>query len=384
MPDKPKILIVDDRKENLVALRATLSELNANVIEATNGNDALAATLNHQFALAILDVQMPGMDGYELADYMQNDSTTYKIPVIFLTANYLGEDKISKGYETGAVDYLVKPYDPFILLAKVSVFLALNNQRIEIKKYSDHLEELVSERTKNLDKAIEDLKLSNKELEQFTKIAAHDLQEPLRRVSSYSQLLERKYKQKIDSEADEIIEYIVEGAKHLQEMILDLHDYIEINSNESEISKVDLKQTVKKSLKQLDRQIRDTKAIIVFDDLPCIRGNAKYMTRLFFNLLDNAIKFKGEGEPPVIKIASKEFDDCWQISIKDNGIGIEQVYYDQVFHIFRMLHPKSKYGGRGIGLSVAKRIIERHNGKIWIESEPRTGTTIFFTIKKNL
>ena len=182
MSDKQKILIVDDRHENLVALRTILSEVNADVIEATNGNDALTTTLNHHFALAILDVQMPGMDGYELADYLQGDSSTGKIPVIFLTANYSAEDKISKGYERGAVDYLIKPYDPFILLSKVSVFLTLYQQRLELKNYSEHLEELVAERTIKLDSAVEDLKRLNLELEQFTRIAAHDLKEPLRLV----------------------------------------------------------------------------------------------------------------------------------------------------------------------------------------------------------
>lgn len=383
MPEKPKILIVDDRQENLVALRTILSEVNADVIEATNGNDALTTTLNHHFALAILDVQMPGMDGYELADYLQGDSSTGKIPVIFLTANYSAEDKISKGYERGAVDYLIKPYDPFILLSKVSVFLTLYQQRLELKNYSEHLKELVAERTKKLDAAVEDLKRSNMELEQFTRIAAHDLQEPLRLVSSYSQLLEKKYKEKIDNEADEIIGFVVNGARNLQEMILDLHDFVEVNSKNTELSDIDLSQILKNSIKQLEKVMRETKCTIELDNLPHVTGNERQLTRLFYNILDNSIKFRGK-DPPKITVKSIEFDDQWQIIVKDNGIGIDPQYYNKVFQIFKTLHPKHKYPGRGIGLPIAKRIVERQNGKIWIESEPEKGTSIVFTIKKNI
>lgn len=384
MEDRPKILIVDDRKENLIALRTILSELDAELVEATNGNDALAATLNNTFALAILDVQMPGMDGYELAEYMHGDPTTNKVPVIFLTANYSGKDKISRGYERGAVDYLIKPYDPFILLSKVGVFLKLYQQSVELKKYSDHLEELVLERTSKLDTAIEDLKRSNMELEQFTTIAAHDLQEPLRLVSSYSQLLKKKYKEKIDNEADEIIDFIVNGARHLQEMIIGLHDFIDVKSNGAPVVDVDLNLILEKSKRQLINEIRKTETFIESDNLPVVKGDAKQLSRLFFSILDNAVRFRGQNPPKIFVTSKEEDDDQWQISIRDNGIGIEPVYHDEVFQIFKTLHPKNRYGGRGIGLSIAKRIVERHNGKIWIESKPGKGTAIIFTIKKKI
>jgi signal transduction histidine kinase len=381
MSDRPKILIVDDRHENLVALRTILQEVDAEVLEATNGNDALTATLNNHFALAILDVQMPGMDGYELAGYIHSDPATDKIPLIFLTANYSSEDKISRGYETGAVDYLIKPYNPFILLSKVGVFLTLYNQKIELKKYGDHLEEMVLERTKKLDAAIEDLKQSNLELEQFTRIAAHDLQEPLRLISSYSQLLEKKYKKKIDGEADEIIDFIVNGAKHIQEMIIGLHDFVDIKSGEHKTAEVDLSLVLEKSIRQLSNEIRETNTLIKSDKLPVVKGDEKQLSRLFFSLLDNAIRFRGQN-PPEIDVTSKEEDDQWQITINDNGIGIDPIYNDEVFQIFKTLHPKNKYGGRGIGLSISKQIVQRHNGRIWIEAGQGKGTAIIFTIKK--
>jgi signal transduction histidine kinase len=381
MQDKPKILIVDDRKENLVALRTTLMEVEAEVIEATNGNDALTATLNHIFALAILDVQMPGMDGYELAGYLRSDTSIDKFPIIFLTANSSDDDKVSKGYETGAADYLVKPYDPFILLSKVSVFLTLYRQKMEIKNYSEHLEELVSERTRKLDDAVKELLKSNTELEQFTRIAAHDLQEPLRRISSYSQLLEKKYREKIDNEADEIIEFIVAGARNLQEMIIGLHDFINVKSNNSDFIKTDLSHILNKGIRQLKKEITVTKAVVKTVKLPVVYGNEKQLFRLFSIILDNAIKFRSN-DPPEIEISSKEDKCYWQITIKDNGIGIDTRYHDIVFQIFKTLHPKNRFGGNGIGLSIAKRIVENHGGRIWIENGPEKGTAILFTIKK--
>jgi two-component system sensor histidine kinase/response regulator len=379
----PKILIVDDREENLMALRSTLREVEAEVIEASNGNQALTATLNHHFAVAILDVQMPGMDGYELANFMQSDSSTNIIPIIFLTANYSEEDKISRGYETGAVDYLIKPYDPFILLSKISVFLTLYSQRLELKNYSDHLEELVLERTKKLDTAIENLQNSNRELELFTKIAAHDLQEPLRRITSYSQLLGKQYREKLDKDADEIIDFIVTGAKHLQNMIIGLHDYIDVKSNCNEFKEVDLSRVLERITMQLANEINETNAVIESGNLPVIRGDNKQLGNLFFNILDNSIKFT-IGYPPIVKISSSEDHEYWKFNIQDNGLGIDSEYHEKVFQIFRTLHPKDRFKGGGIGLSISKRIVERHEGKIWIESEEGKGTAIIFTIKKNL
>ncbi len=382
MPERPKILIVDDRDENLKALRVTLSEVDADVISSNNGNDALTATLHNKFALAILDVQMPGMDGFELADLMQNDSSTKKIPVIFLTANFPGKDKISKGYESGAVDYLVKPYDPFILLTKVNVFLTLHNQSLKLERYGNQLEELVKERTSELDDAVENLKRSNLELERFTTIAAHDLQEPLRRVSSYSQLLEKKYKNEIDEEADEIIDYIVDGASHLQEMILDLHDYIGITQENLKFSTVDLDSVISKVIGRLEEDIRETGTQIVRPVLPKVTGDEKLLNRLLFNILDNSIKFRSKSRPE-IKITPTEQDDCLTVEISDNGIGIDPQYSEKVFQIFCTLHPKGKFRGRGTGLSIAKRIVECHGGNIRIEPVPAGGISVFFTLMKS-
>jgi light-regulated signal transduction histidine kinase (bacteriophytochrome) len=164
-------------------------------------------------------------------------------------------------------------------------------------------------------------------------------------------------------------------------MIIGLHDFIDIKSSEHKFTNVDLSLVLEKSMRELNNEILKTKTRIKSDKLPVVKGDEKQLSRLFFSLLDNAIKFRGQN-PPEIDVTSKEEDDQWQIKINDNGIGIDPAYNDEVFHIFKTLHPKNRYGGRGIGLSISKQIVKRHNGRIWIEAEPGKGTAIIFTIKK--
>ena len=249
----------------------------------------------------------------------------------------------------------------------------------ELKKHRDHLEELVNERTSELDNAIIDLKRSNQELEQFAYVASHDLQEPLRMVSSYTQLLERRYKDLLDQDAKDFIFFAVDGANRMQHLINDLLDYSRVTTRGKPFVKLDLSTVLGHAINNLQKKIQETGALIVNEDLPFVYGDEVQLVRVFQNLLDNAIKFRGT-VPPRISISSKTVDDKVQISISDNGIGIDKIYTDRVFTIFQRLHNKIEYPGTGIGLAICKRTIERHGGKIWFESEPGKGTTFIFTL----
>jgi PAS domain S-box-containing protein len=249
----------------------------------------------------------------------------------------------------------------------------------ELKKHRDHLEELVNERTMELDNAIIGLKRSNQELEQFAYVASHDLQEPLRMVSSYTQLLERRYKDQLDQDARDFIFFAVDGANRMQHLINDLLDYSRVTTRGKPFAKLDLSTVLGHAIANLQKKVQETGALIVNDDLPFVYGDEVQLVRVFQNLLDNAMKFRGT-DPPRINVSAKTLDEKIQISITDNGIGIDKIYSDRVFTIFQRLHTKVEYPGTGIGLAICKRTIERHGGKIWFESEPGKGTTFYFTL----
>ena len=231
----------------------------------------------------------------------------------------------------------------------------------------------------DLMKANENLERSNRELEQFAYVASHDLQEPLRMVSSYTQLLERRYKDKLDQDATDFINYAVDGANRMQRLINDLLEFSRVTTKGKPLVKIDLSSVLGQAVAILHNKILETGSMIVNDDLPFAYGDEGQLVRVFQNLLDNAMKFRGE-ESPRINVSSKTFEDKVQISISDNGIGIDKIYRERVFTIFQRLHTKADYPGTGIGLAICKRTIERHGGKIWFESEPGKGTTFCFTL----
>lgn len=237
-----------------------------------------------------------------------------------------------------------------------------------------------------LKQTLETLRHSNEELKQFAYIASHDLQEPLRMIASYLQLIERRYKGQLDKDADEFIAFAVEGANRLQEMIIGLLAYSRVETKGNPFEKVDFSEILAKTILNLKIAIEESGAIIMNDELPAIEVDGSQFIQVFQNLLANSIKFKSS-EPPLIHVSAKQISeiagsknpDTWLFSVKDNGIGIDPQYQDRLFTIFQRLH-RSEYPGVGIGLSVCKRIVERHGGHIWFESEVGNGTTFFFTI----
>jgi PAS domain S-box-containing protein len=228
---------------------------------------------------------------------------------------------------------------------------------------------------------LEELKRSNKELEQFAYIASHDLQEPLRMVTSFMKLLEKRYKGKLDQDADEFIYYAVDGAERMQKLISDLLTYSRITSKSGEFELVNLETVLDKSILNLTVSIDETNARITYDSLPTIMIDPSQFTQLFQNLIGNAIKFRRE-DTPEIHVKVEDNDDEWIFQVIDNGIGIDSKHKDLIFKIFQRLHEKEKYPGTGIGLSVCQKIVERHRGEIWVESELDTGSKFCFTIPK--
>ncbi|MCU7491757.1 MAG: PAS domain S-box protein [Ignavibacteria bacterium] len=232
-----------------------------------------------------------------------------------------------------------------------------------------------------LEKTLKELERSNVELEQFAYVASHDLQEPLRMMHSYAELLEKRYEGKLDESADDFLYFITGGAKRMQQLINDLLQYSRVTTRGKPFEPVDCMEVMSNVLDNLQISIEESGARITFDSLPVIRGDETQLVQLFQNLLSNSIKFCDK-KTPEIHIGLEEKDNEWIFSVKDNGIGIDPEFYDRVFIIFQRLHDRDKYPGTGIGLAVCKKIVERHQGRIWVESERGKGTTFYFTMPK--
>jgi PAS domain S-box-containing protein len=224
-----------------------------------------------------------------------------------------------------------------------------------------------------------ELARSNEDLEQFAYVASHDLQEPLRMVANYTQLLARRYKDKLDQDAHDFIDYAVDGAVRMQGLINDLLQYSRVGTRGKEFSRINLADLLKVALSNLQRSIEENRATVTFDSLPSLTGDSTQIIQLFQNLIGNALKFHGE-EPPRIHVGCTRGEDAWEFSVSDNGIGIDQQYQERIFVIFQRLHGLSDYAGTGIGLAICKKIVERHGGHIWVESSPGQGSRFSFTI----
>ncbi len=232
----------------------------------------------------------------------------------------------------------------------------------------------------HLQSIAEKLRRSNEELEQFAYVASHDLQEPLRMVSSYCQLLQKRYKDKLDGDAIEFINYAVDGAVRMQRLISDLLSYSRVQRKGKEPEDVNAKSVLQTTLNSLKPAIEESHASITFDELPIVKADPIQLGQLFQNLITNALKFSPKEDTPKVHVSAKRNGHGWIFSVKDNGIGIDPKFSERIFVIFQRLHGKTEYAGTGIGLAICKKIVERHGGNIWVESEPGKGANFCFTI----
>ena len=232
---------------------------------------------------------------------------------------------------------------------------------------------------KTLQRIAAELARSNKDLDQFASVASHDLQEPLRTVSGFVQLLQKKYANQLDAEADTFIGYAVTGAKRMETLIKDLLAYARVGTRSQEPVPIDTGAALQLALDNLRESVQETGVEITHGELPTVRADPSQLAQLFQNLIGNALKFHGEATPKIHVDARRE-GDYWQFSVRDNGIGIDAKFQNQIFEVFQRLHTQKEYAGTGIGLAICKKIVDRHGGRIWVESEPSQGATFYFTL----
>ena len=363
VPDaRPNILIVDDRQENLLATEKVLKSLDAKIFTASSGNQALSLMLRHEFAVMLLDVQMPEMDGFEVAMLMQEQEMMKNIPIIFVTAISKEEKYATQAAEIGAVDYIFKPINSDILRSKVKVYLDLYVQHQQILRLNQTLMQ------------------SNTELERFAYICSHDLQEPVRMMNSYSELLNEDYGSTMDDDAKRYMKLIRTNAMRMQKMIMDILAFSRVGREEIQFEDVDCNQILADVLAEFEETIKKTNAQLHYSILPTIHTSPTLLRILFQNLISNALKFRRKDSAPDIRITSEQRDNLWHISIQDNGTGMDPQFHYKIFSIFQRLHRKEEFAGTGIGLATCKKFIELCGGNITFESSLETGSTFHFTL----
>jgi PAS domain S-box-containing protein len=506
---KVNILVVDDRPDGLLALEAVLCSDNYNIFKAGSGQEAVRYTMFHDFAVILLDVQMPEMDGFETARMLRENFRSRDTPIIFVTAINKEIVHINQGYENGAVDYIFKPFDPFILKSKINIFVDLFEKNMQIRRQADLLRRLEAQEKarqisqlrqeslrsyshladavphciikvlpsgqveyynqrwveytgfksntdwksvvhsgdagiflrlwsgmrrhdarvfsvemrlrsakdglyrwhlvrvvpeimdgktiswiasctdiddiKHAEEALKtqsvELNRSNKELEEYAYVASHDLKEPLHVVSSFVYLLEKRFEGKLEDREKGYLKCIREAVNQAQTLIKDLLEYSCVGKDKS-MKLVDLSSVLKEVQCNLNTTIQKEGAVIRCGTMPEIMANPSEMVQLFQNVIGNAIKYRGI-KPLEIDIASRLDGNKWVFSVKDNGIGLDPQFKERIFNMFQRLHPKSEYSGSGIGLAICKKIVEKHGGRIWVDSKPAQGATFYFAIRRH-
>lgn len=374
MDIKPKILIVDDKPENLVALETVLKDLDIELVKATSGNEALKKTLHYDFALALLDIQMPEMDGYELASILREEEKTSHLPFIFISAVYTDNLNVFKGYEKGAFSFITKPFQPEILINKVKFFVEKHQQEVALYELN-----------KRLEKKNADLEFSNQELEAFTYSVSHDLRAPLRAISGYMGILEEEYGKTLDDEGKRLISRVSKNAVKMSDLIDSLLGLSRLGKTELKKSNIDMNSLVTEVLTELKAQKDfNAKVKIVIKNISGASGDKELLRQVFSNLISNAIKYSGKKDTPLIEIGSENKNDIQEILyyVKDNGVGFNMEYRDKLFGIFHRLHDVRDFEGIGIGLAIVKRIVTRHGGRVWGDGEIDRGAIFYFTLPR--
>lgn len=363
MSPQPAVLVVDDVRANLVALEAELSRLDCEILCASSGNEALKRLLERDCAVMLLDVQMPEMDGFEVARFARHNPDTCDVPIVFVTAMHETEDNSLRGYGAGAIDVLFKPVHPQILRSKVQVFLDLYLGRQRLA------EELEAHRQ------------TLQELEAFTYSVSHDLRAPLRPLEGFSRYLLQNYGERLDVTGRDYLDRIRASAVKMGTLIEDLMLLSNMGRRDMQRRAVNLHVAARAIIGELRSSDPDRDVELVTSGESTVTGDAGLLHIALDNLLRNAWKFTRRRGQAHIELGIRRERDRWVCHVSDDGAGFDAARAAQLFQPFRRLHSAEDFEGNGIGLAIVQRIVDRHGGEVWAEGEPDRGATIYFTIR---
>ncbi|CCG42243.1 sensor histidine kinase [Magnetospirillum molischianum] len=380
MRARPRILVVDDQLDNCLVLEDLLS----GSYEVEIVSDGLAALTVMERAslpdLVLLDVVMPGLDGFEVCRRLREQPTTRDLPLIFLSGLESTRAE-ERGLSLGADDFIHKPFVAPLVLARVRNVIGRRESAIRERQIAV-IEARLAEQESNaaaMQAVIDRLTVMNTELERYAFVAAHDLREPLRSVTSFAQLLERHLGDELDQTGRDYLRFVVDGARRMHDLIGGLLAYSYISSNVGPPTWVSSDAACRAAIENLDLIIRESRAEIVIADLPMVRADELPLLQLFQNLIGNAVKFRSAGRPLRVEISARRGVGEWEFSVADNGIGFDPAEQD-VFELFRRVRPHDGPGGSGVGLAICKRIVQTLGGRIAVESRSGKGSVFTFTL----
>jgi signal transduction histidine kinase len=397
--ERVKILLVDDQRDNLLSASAVLENLGQEVITAQSGREALLLLLDQDFAVIVLDIMMPEMDGFETATFIRQRERSRHTPIIFLTALGRSDEHIRRGYDLGAVDYITKPFVPEFLRAKVSVFVELhrktqllqqqsallersNTELQDAVKRSRQAEEQIKALNSHLESRLEQLNEANKELETFSYSVSHDLRGPLSRMAGFSQALLESSAAKLDDQGRLYLRRIHDAARHTCDLVDDLLQFSRLGRLEMSEAAVDLSAVVRNIAADLASRDPDRHVKFAIADDVKVRGDLALLRAALLNLLENAWKFTRKHAEACIEFGIKRDSDGPIYFVRDDGAGFDMGDSARLFNPFQRLHKDSEFEGTGIGLATVERIVRRHGGRIWAEGGVERGATFFFTLHR--
>lgn len=396
-----KILLVDDQPDNLLSAGAVLESLGEDIVTAESGREALRQLLEHDFAVIVLDVMMPDMDGFETAALIRQRERSRHTPIIFLTALGRGEEHVRRGYNLGAVDYLTKPFVPDILRAKVSVFVELhrksallrlqsqqlerqNSELHEAIQRSSRAEEEIKALNRHLERRIGELNDLNRELETFSYTVSHDLRGPLSRIQGFSKALLESHYQQVDDQGRLYLNRIEHSSRRMNDLVEDLLSLARVTRIEMSRQIVDLSGIVRSIAAELAAREPERTVEFVIEDGVHAWGDPDLLRAAMLNLMENSWKFTRKHPTARIEFGVAELAGVRTYFLRDDGAGFENAQVARLFHPFQRLHKDSEFEGTGIGLATVERIIRRHEGRIWAQSEIEQGAEFHFTLSQEV